>query len=86
MHSRFLECFQRSRLSVSQTRFCTAFGERPASTAPGSNQQELDLATTHPVANCGNLLAFPQLAELRQSDELSCPGICSLGRRDDGQT
>ena len=62
MHSRFLERLQRGRLGVGQSRFSAALGKSPPPAAASPNQQELDLSTTHPIANRGHLLAFTRFA------------------------
>jgi hypothetical protein len=47
------------------------------------HQQELDAAAAHPVANCGNLLAFLQLAKLGQANEPGRSPVCANQRLDD---
>jgi len=71
MNPRLLEGLQRRRLSVGQPRFGAALGKSPPPAATSPNQQELDAAAAHPVANRGDLFAFAQLAKFRQSNELS---------------
>jgi hypothetical protein len=69
MNSRLFESFEGSGLSVCQTRLGAALGESPMS-AVGPNQQEFDAAGADPVADGGDLFAFPQFAKLRQWKEL----------------
>jgi hypothetical protein len=62
MNSSFLERLKCRSLGVGQSRFGAALGESPAPAAASPNQQELDLTTTHPIANRGHLFAFTQFA------------------------
>jgi len=63
------ECFQRGRLGMRQARLDATFGENPTAFS-SLHQQEFDDAHAHAVANCSDLLACFQLAQLRQSNEL----------------
>jgi hypothetical protein len=55
-------------LGVRQPRFCAALWESPMPAA-GADQQEFDPAAGDPVADCCDLFAAPQSAELRQPKE-----------------
>ena len=62
--ARLFESFQRRCLGMSQPRLGAALGESPASAA-GLYQQEFNAADANPVADCSDLLASPQLVEVR---------------------
>ncbi len=66
MNSRLFESFEGGGLGVRQPRFRAAFGEGPSpgAVAAGPHQQELDIPPAHPVANRGDLLTLPQVAQL----------------------
>ncbi len=63
MNPSFFERFECSCLSMGESRFGAAFGEGPAFAVACLDQQELDSATTDPVANRGDLFAFTILAK-----------------------
>jgi len=65
MYSGLFERFQRRRLGMSQPWFRAALGKRPAPTASRPDQQELDTIAAPAAANCSNLLALTQFAQLR---------------------
>ena len=64
MNSGLLERLQRRRLGVGQPRFRAALGKRPPPAAAGPNQQKLDSAVAHPVANGSDLLTCAQFAKV----------------------
>jgi len=63
----FLERFERRYLGVGQARFSTALGKGPAAATACLYEQEFDFCTAHAVADCRDLLAFSQFAQLGQS-------------------
>jgi hypothetical protein len=76
MYPGLLECFNRRSLGVRKAGFRAAFGEYPAPSATGLDQQELDGSAAKTITNCGDLFAFGYLDELRDSNALnrSLPG------------
>src|SRR2546426_866266 len=62
--------FQGRRLSGRQPPVNAALRKGPASAA-GLNQQELNATAANPIAHCGDLLTFPQPANLRYSKDPS---------------
>lgn len=65
VNSRFLESFNRRRLSVGQAWLGATFGKGPAPAAAGLDQQKLDRSFSQPIANRCNLFAFAQFDEAR---------------------
>jgi hypothetical protein len=69
MNSGLFEGLEGCGLGEGQAWFGATFGESPASAA-GLNQQELDAPAPDPVADGGDLFAFPQFSKTRQAERL----------------
>src|ERR1700678_267532 len=65
MNSRFLEGLDCRRLSMGKSGFGPALGEGPASAASSLHQQEFNRTAADAVADCGYLLTFAHLVQLR---------------------
>ena len=69
MNPGFFEGFEGRCLSMCEPGLDTAFGENPAPLA-SPDQQEFDLAATHPVTDRGHLFALAKFAQFSQAHKL----------------